>query len=506
MKHIVQFFRWVNHQIFKVTGAIKRFDKRMREKYRPAQLAFWVVAVIAVIASVMLFVPPYLGLSNDGSFDDVLKDTGMQLLEPDRDDRYFNYYDRVYVYHTYPDTPDTTPFLLRAAVGLAQLIDNAVTWDEYFDMRFLAAIYLVLYLALLYPLIRGVLSRVSIYSEGLAVGVVAVLVFAYVSMITRLASLYTQPLEWLLLLLMVNMMDGIAQSEGMGVYPVVLAAATILLMTVNPYCALAGVVIAMIYWGLLRLNISNIHRSLYLVCSLILCMSSVIATAQMTTNQSLEQKYNQMTRGVLFQTDNPEKTLEEFGIEPRYSILTETYATQSFPVVLPSSGVLDEGFFDRYSTSEVILHYVRHPGALIGMFDIGVHDAFVTRPSYSGNYERSVGLPEKAKSPWMALWSTFKEQSAPKTAGALVIILLAFGLIRKKKKKDTDEDRKKSLFSSLFYVLVGFATVEIMTVVIMSGDSELISESFLMGCCIDVLFILLLGEILHKTKIIETEE
>ena len=51
-----------------ILNAIRRFDRAMRKRYRPKQLALMVVLVIAITASITLFVPPYLGLSNDGSF------------------------------------------------------------------------------------------------------------------------------------------------------------------------------------------------------------------------------------------------------------------------------------------------------------------------------------------------------------------------------------------------------------------------------------------------------
>lgn len=59
-----------------ILNAIRRFDRAMRKRYRPKHLALIVVLVIAVTASITLFVPPYLGLSNDGSFAAVLADTG----------------------------------------------------------------------------------------------------------------------------------------------------------------------------------------------------------------------------------------------------------------------------------------------------------------------------------------------------------------------------------------------------------------------------------------------
>lgn len=48
-------------------NAIRRFDRAMRKRYRPKHLALIAVLVIAITASITLFVPPYLGLSNDGS-------------------------------------------------------------------------------------------------------------------------------------------------------------------------------------------------------------------------------------------------------------------------------------------------------------------------------------------------------------------------------------------------------------------------------------------------------
>lgn len=51
-----------------ILNAIRRFDRAMRKRYRPKHLALIVVLVIAATASITLFVPPYLGLSDDGSF------------------------------------------------------------------------------------------------------------------------------------------------------------------------------------------------------------------------------------------------------------------------------------------------------------------------------------------------------------------------------------------------------------------------------------------------------
>ena len=77
----------------------------------------------------------------------------------------------------------------------AVVIDELVTHDGLFDMRFLAAIYLLVYILLLIPMLSKLLGRVKVYSEGLFIAVFAVLIFGDTAMITRFASFSRSPLS-----------------------------------------------------------------------------------------------------------------------------------------------------------------------------------------------------------------------------------------------------------------------------------------------------------------------
>ena len=61
------------------------------------------------------------------------------------------------------------------------------------------------------------------------------------------------------------------------------------------------------------------------------------------------------------------------------------------------------------------------------------------------------------------------------------------------------------VYTMLSVLLFAAVTVELMTVVILSGDSLLLRQSFLMGCLIDLLAIMACTEGLHRLKIIETD-
>lgn len=507
LRWLMKIIGWIKQGWSFITGKVRRFDRRMRSQYKPAHLALVVLGVLAVIMSIILFIPPYLGLSNDGSLDSVMADVGLAPLNPDAENPYFSYYDRLY--RIAPDTypPGTTPAPLKTTVLIAIWLDEVLTgYDGVFDIRVLAAIYVVLYLVALFPLVRGVLSRVRIYSEGLVLATVCVLVFGDMTIVVRFASLYTQPLELILMVLLVDAAFLIPWKKDAWLPQMSILVASWLLMEVNLYCSLACIVFSMAYWLMLRRQSDVIHRMTYVVAAVLLCFVSVLNGSHMLEKQTVTEKYDQMTRGVLFQADDPEEALEFFGIEPRYSVLTDSYAAQNFPAADLSSGVLDEGFLDQYDTGKVALYYVTHPLDLMSLFDVGVHSAFITRSDFSGNYERSAGLPVRAKSPSMSIWSTFKEQSAPKTAGLILLLGAALVFFRRKSKDDTPEGEAEMTFTMLCMLLIVFAILQMLTVVVMSGDSLLVRQSFLMSVFIDILVVLFLSEVLHKLKIIDADK
>lgn len=391
-------------------------------------------------------------------------------------------------------------------VRTAVVIDELVTHDGLFDMRFLAAIYLLIYILLLIPMLSKLLGRVKVYSEGLFIAVFAVLIFGDTAMITRFASFYTQPIELILMVALANCVLQIPDSLNRFLPQIGLAGTVILMMAVNQYCALMGIVFSVAYWMLMRHKADALHKGLYLLLAVLLCVVSVMQTGDMLNNQTVNEKYDQMTRGVLFEATDPEKALAQFGIEARYSVLTDTYSTQSYPVVLPESGALDEGFLDHYTTSDVTLYYLRHPIQLLGLFEVGVRNAFFTRTDYSGNYEQSSGMPARAKALFLSIWSTFKERSAPQTAASLLLLVVAFLFFRRKADEKLESGREAaSVYTMLSVLLFAAVTVELMTVVILSGDSLLLRQSFLMGCLIDLLAIMACTEGLHRLKIIETD-
>ena len=161
--------------------------------------------------------------------------------------------------------------LLRATVRTAIWLDELLTGhDGVFDIRVLAFIYMAIYLAVLFPLLRGVLSRVRMYSEGLVLAVFSVLVFGDTTIVVRFASLYTQPWELILMILLTDAVFLIPWKKDGWLPQMSILLGCYLLMSVNVYCALASMVFSMAYWLILRRKTDVIHQAAYLGAALLL--------------------------------------------------------------------------------------------------------------------------------------------------------------------------------------------------------------------------------------------
>ena len=485
-----------------------RINRSMRDRYSPTLLSLLFCGLLVLITSFTLFIPPYIGYSNDGSFDAVFKDVGLARLEQDEDDAYFNYYQRVYRIEESQYQPNTTPPALKIAVQAAMIADTLISGDNLFDMRALAGLYCLLYLPAAFILLRFSMSRAQLFTEGVIIGVLGVLILGDVSVISRFASLYPHPLILICLMYIAGML--LKLTDSAAVWPmIVLLAALAVLLSVDRYCGAAAFIFTALFMLYFYIHNGLAWRLACVTTALIIGIMGFTAMIGTERNATLTQKYNAMTRGILLKSTQPEKTLAEFDIDPRYSVLTDTYADQNYPVALMTAPALSAGFFNHYSTALVVLYYIQHPASLIGMLDAGVGASIDTRPSYSGNYEKTVGLPPKAKSPFLAAWSSFKTRSMPKTIGFLLVLIAGVIASYRTPRVKGAGKRQPGSASRLRVVMlsvIASAIIQMTCAMVYSGDAEMIQESFVMSVTNDLMVLFLVSEMLHRMNLIRQED
>jgi hypothetical protein len=254
----------------------------------------------------------------------------------------------------------------------------------------------------------------------------------------------------------------------------------------------------------MELNGKIAGRVISILMAFVFSATTLVAYFKLDSDFTLMSKYHSMTRGVLFQANNPEQALNEFGINPAYSVLADTSLYQDYAIIDEQNVLLNNGFYDQYEKLDVYTYYLRHPIHLTAMFDIAIKAVFNVRRDFCGNYEQSTGRPEKSKSLFWSSWSSFKQRSAPKTVGYVIILIVAcFMLFGTKGTLGLRKDRQKAIVLDVMIFIICVSFSQAILTIVNSGDAEFVQHGFLIALGIDLLTYFVFAEILHKLNIIE---
>ena len=492
----------------KVKAYKDKMNKRMEHAYSASAIATYATAASLILLVIMLFVPNYLGVADDGSLAKVMNSAGLNYIQSDVDEIYNNYFVRTYTnvlsdYQKATKTVSSHIVFVKAAVWL----DNLITRDKYFDMRFLGLMYSILYAPALWLFIKQACARVKKFSEGVVIGFFGVLVFADVSYLTYFNSFYPEALWFLAFMYCVAGALAFQEKNSVGkdcAYLALVLLSALVLISSRQQCAVIGILVAVYILKLMFIRRHWLWSFACVCIAVFLMFVSLVCMLRLESDFDQRSKFHAMTRGVLFQSEDPSKTLAEFGISPSYEMLTDASSYDYLPLVkAENTKVLEEGFYSQYTTQDIFVYYVRHPGEMFSMLDVAIKASFSIRRSYCGNYEMSVGLPPQAKSLFWSGWSTFKDNSAPKTIGYVIILVIGIVMLYGKSYSlRPDNDRRSTvMIDTMILVLVVCLSQAIITI-INSGDAELVQHCFLLGFGIDIMSYFALAEELHKLNIL----
>lgn len=474
----------------------------MKQRYSAGRLAAFSVLVGAFISILILFVPSYLGVANDGIGNKKMSESGLKYLESDTESFSNDYFDRVYE-RTTSDREGVSSHLF--CIDIAKAMDDFFTKDNLFDIRFLALIYMIFWLPGMYLVIRAALERVSYFTEGTVLAVLGTIMFSDISYITYFNSLYTEGLIFICLLYVAGGAL-LLHKEGKRdrLLVVIITTAGVILILSEKRCFLAGIILAVFLFSQIRIFKQMNMKMLCLLCSVILLAGSITGIYKCSDEFDENAKFHAMTRGVLLQSTDPEGELANMKIDHSYTVLTDCSLYDEYPIAEISNPLIQNGFLDKYEDGDIMLFYLRHPGALVSMWDLGVKAAFDLRRSYCSNYEESAGMPAMGKSIFWSAWSTFKERSAPKTIGYVLVLTIAFSVMAGKKVFHKRNVRRwEFVYFTVMLMLVFLCMADLSYVIIKSGDSQFIQYNIISGTVMDLLFYYVMAEMLHKLNILE---
>lgn len=485
----------------KITSLHRSSNQRFSARYSDTRFVAISLSAVFLLAAVMLWVPSYLGMANDGSVTRTMQNAGLSYLSADAENAN-DYFTRVYQTR-YASTEDVSLQLLL--LRLARALDNVFTRDNLFDVRFLSLIYLLLALPAWALLFRSIIARASAFVEKCVLSGLCVLVFADVSYITYFNSLYPEALYIIgLSYLFGGCMMLQRRSRFAPLYWLALLGGTLILCTTRQHAGVIGFIAALFCIAQLRLSEQSAGRIGIAIAAVSALLAGFCSFAFVESDFDTTSRIHAMTRGVLLQSSDPEKTVQEFGMDGSYAMLADVSLYDNYALTEESEYYLQHGFLDHYTTADVALHYLRHPGAMFSMLDLGMRSSINLRREYCGNYERSAGMPARGKSIFFAAYSIFKSRSLPQTiAFPLLLVVVCAVMSRSGWWRQKEPDRFYYVYFSTTMMAALIAAANLAVVICCSGDAQLTQYNFIAGFSIDCLILFTIAELLHRLNILE---
>ena len=394
----------------------------------------------------------------------------------------------------------------------AEAIDSFFTGDNLFDIHFLAALYLVFYLPAVWLATTELIRRVHYASEALVIALLGIFLFGDGAILCYFNSLYPESC-WIILLLYIfglclAMQSGDRVTREAAL--IGLGAVGVLIAFVESHCVVItiGVVIFVVRQIMIR-GTEFQTRVIAAAEAFVLALSVFMGARQGFSRFTVESKFNAMTTGVLLESKNPAETLEEFGIDGRFEVLTDTSVYQDYPVTRTDNRELKKDFLDQYTVADIGFYYLRHPLQMFSLLSLGVRSSFQMNRTYVGNFERSAGLPERARNVLFTVFSTFTGTTAPRTIGLLVIlaVLYAFQFRRTRQRRGRQQtERSRIAALDTFFLAFGLAVGHTLYIVLRSGSSEIERYGTVCGFCIWIMSAMFAAEILHRAGLVRTED
>lgn len=484
----------------------RKFNSWMERRYTPRMMALIGTGACLAVAVYALFVGPYLGVANDSIGNRKMQEYGLSYLEADRGEDEAAFASNEYFTREYGVGQSETPIhsSQNVFVRLAMGLDTLFTQDALFDVRFLALVYLLLYLPAVYLVLKAGVERVSYFSEAVTVTVLGVLIFADISYLVFFNSLYSDALILICLLYIVgaSMVQHLEKPTRLGLQ-LLMTAAGLVLCFLEKRFFLVGIFVAVLL--VTQVRIAGRAEKIITGClALLLMVGSLFSLSWSGEEFDDVSKVHSVTRGVLLQSQNPDEALEEMGLDTSYSLLTDESLYDYVPVSEISNPVLQQGFLDQFNAADVALHYLRHPEKMVLMWNNAIVSALHLRRDYCGNYERSTGMPPMGKSVFFSMWSIFRERSLPGTIGYLVLLVVAVILMSGAKVFNRKAVKRWDyVYFTTMLAAAAIGLGDITAVICRSGDAQLVQCSMTFGVVLDLLFYFVVAEILHKLNIME---
>lgn len=489
-------------KIFKMKGII--FNK-INNVFSRINYPILAVILVFTIGIITLFINPIVGMADNGDFYRIINQNNIYHLNKDYSDVYFGYFNKDYGIYQYNN--DSAKMIISTQsifIQIALFLNNLFRKDYIFDIRFMAAIFLVIHAIASYFIIKVLTNKLTCWKYKMIITLSFIFIFCDTGYLAYYNSFFGEAVNTCCFLIAIGILLYAIEFNKLNfLFLSLFGLFSFLFFGAKQQLAPVGILIAFIF---IQIGILKSKKALKYFCflsSIFFIVSAGIFYKSIEGDFIYSNTYHSMNRGMLLYEDDPDKVLGQFNINNQYSLLQGTNFFEGVPLIDPKDESLIEDYYKKYPLGKVLIYYAKNPSAFTKVIRFGFKNAYSIRPKVMGNFEKSANKPFGMQSRFFTLWSTFKDQYLPKnlgfSIGVILIYLYISGniLIKAIKRKDINEVLKQEY---VFYIfLAGLSQIVIS--VLGAGDADLSKHEFMYNISFDFILIYMISIYLEKKQL-----
>ncbi|QMV42204.1 glycan biosynthesis hexose transferase WsfD [Cohnella cholangitidis] len=471
------------------------------------KIVAWVMGITTSVLIIgLLMVPPVIGLADSGDFGRVLGVTGLSVLNPQQtyEQLYFNYAHQQYGYGGYTlGGYVSTHVILVAIAGLIGRVVNG----EVFDIRILGLTYSVFFVGAVALLVRNApeaANRRNTLIVSVVLSLSLLFVFADIGYLAYFQSFFGEPYALIATLLMVASAIALASSpKPTGKLLALFIVAALAVATSKIQNAPLGLVFALLAWRMIGLRSDSMWRKQVWTGVAVLVLGSAVMILVAPDRLKNTNLYQSIFFGVLKDSPNVARDMEELGIPEKYAVLAGTNYFQKDTAIPQKDPVLRQEVLEKLSHKDIAMYYLRHPSRLMQKLDRAAENAMYIRPYYLGNYDQSAGKAPKEITYSFSAWSQWKDHQMPRSAGWYIGLISAYyaalGIVWWR-----NRSRKLRLALETLAVVALAGVFSCIVPLIGDGEADLGKHLFMFNVCFDMMVIsVLVGAVYGLIRLVE---
>jgi len=380
-----------------------------------------VLAAAGAILTYQLFVPPIVGIADQGDF---LRTIGRFGYGP----QHHGSLEYVYVEPKYiPDPKYRSPYWEQANseylfVGAALMLNKLISKDGALDITVAGFVHALAFMAAFARLMwvsRRARARAIVWIGAL----VALTDVGYAQYWN---SFYAEPASCIFFLLLLAAAVRIGQAGATGAGGILLWSLwAVLWILAKPQNAPIGLILGLFTFRLAMWMPAQRVRSVAFVggCAMFACAAFDVTTMPIYGRQA--NTYGMIFSGILPESKTPEADLRSLGLDPQLAKYSGTgaWSPRTYFPQMAASGVLQ-----RVNTFSVLRFYLMRPARMWRRLHGLLPKITFLRRDWYGNFEPAAGLPPAAQSRAFTLWSGFHQQVLPSFSKWIVFALAGWPL------------------------------------------------------------------------------